>query len=99
MFKRKNPPSGDFVAFGGLGLQDTRFMWNAHMITDFERCGAQHWVQPVTQGFFSSSSVISTPGVPLKVSLAVRRCLHRAGSRASAKGIDDAGHVAALFET
>ncbi len=95
----KSAPTGDFVAFGSLGSHDTRFMWNAHMLTDFERCGAQHWVQPVTQGFFSTSSVISTPGVPLKVSLAVRRSSHRAGPRASAKGIDDAGHVAAFFET
>jgi len=95
----KTAASGDFVVFGGMGLQDTRFMWNAHMLSDFERCGAQHWVQPVTQGFFSTSSVISTPGVPLKVSLAVRRGFHRAGPRTSAKGIDDAGHVAAFFET
>jgi hypothetical protein len=95
----KTAAAGDFVVFGDMGLQDTRFMWNAHMLADFERCGALHWVQPVTQGFFSTSSVISTPGIPLKVSLAVRRSSLRAGSRSSAKGIDDAGNVAAFFET
>jgi hypothetical protein len=95
----KTAASGDFVVLGGMGLQDTRFMWNAHMLTDFERCGALHWVQPITQGFFSTSSVISTPGVPLKVSLVVRRGRQRAASRSSCKGIDDAGCVAAFFET
>ena len=45
----KTAAAGDFVAMGGMGVQDTRFMWNAHMLVDFERCGCLQWVQPVTQ--------------------------------------------------
>lgn len=78
---------------------DKRFLWNYHLINDFERAGniADNYRLPLILGFISINKAVLRPGIHW--SLISRRGTRRAGTRFNTRGIDRDGDVANFVET
>lgn len=78
---------------------DKRFLWNDHLMRDFDCCGSQvaKYRLPLVMGFFSTKQHALSPGI--QWTLVSRRSVRRAGTRFNSRGIDHDGNVANFVET
>lgn len=78
---------------------DKRFLWNYHVMRDFDRCEgfADRYRLPFILGFISINSISIGDG--LNYILLSRRSNRRAGTRFNCRGIDNDGNVSNFVET
>lgn len=78
---------------------DKRFLWNSHVMRDFDRIPdvTNRYRLPFILGFVSTNRVCLDNN--LNWVLISRRSVHRAGTRFNSRGIDDKGHVSNFVET
>ena len=83
----------------GYLYYDKRFLWNGHLMNDFNNCDADlsKYILPLILGYFSINQ--NALGAGLGWTLISRRSVHRAGTRFNCRGIDEDGNVANFVET
>lgn len=79
---------------------DARFLWNAHLMKDFDRCQdrAKKYRLPFILGFVSINKMKLTGQEPYWT-LISRRSVKRAGTRFNSRGVDHDGNVSNFVET
>lgn len=75
-----------------------KFIWNDHMLQQFEGYVHSRWILHITHGFISQIN-ISVFGRPIFLTLIARRSREFAGTRFLKRGSNDEGHVANEVET
>ncbi|XP_077283352.1 phosphatidylinositol-3-phosphatase SAC1 [Arctopsyche grandis] len=90
--------SPEFIQMPMAKRADPRFMWNGHMLQEFNDPQFQRFVLPIMLGFVSINEC-NINGKMFTWTLISRRSIQRAGPRLFMRGIDHRGHVANYVET
>lgn len=96
--QRLHGTSPDFLSQSLLERADQRFVWNYHLLKQFNSPEFKNFALPIIHGFISINSCLIN-GCYFNWAIISRRSTLRAGTRLFRRGIDREGNVANFVET